>query len=394
MEITIRNTPLRGEVTAPPSKSDAHRALICAALSDSPTDIAIGAGGTDIGATVDCLASLGARIARSGDSAHVEPISRMAAGPLLDCAESASTLRFLLPVAAAVADRAEFTGRGRLAQRPIEALLSAMGKNGCASDSSRIPLRLSGGLHAGRFELPGNISSQFISGLLMALPILDSDSQIVLTTPLESAAYVDMTINTLRRFGVEVCGAADGYTVKGKQRFHSPGVYTVEGDWSAAAYFIVANAIGGYVSILGTNPYSAQPDREIVRLMRDFPDSIDVSAFPDLFPALAVRACAKRGDTLLRNAGRLRIKESDRIAETARLIGSLGGRAEELPDALLVRGSGRLCGGKADSAGDHRIAMAAGIAAAICESPVTITGAESVEKSYPAFWDELERLAR
>lgn len=392
MEVTVKNVPLRGRVAAPPSKSDAHRALICAALAGAPTQILMQGGNEDIEATVRCLTALGARIAENTRGIRVAPVSGMAETPLLDCGESGSTLRFLLPVAAAVAEKSRFTGSGRLPGRPIGGLLEALSANGCVPSAPALPLTLSGKLKAGKFDIPGNVSSQFVSGLLMALPLLDGDSRIELKSPLESSAYVDMTINTLKRFGVGVFPGAGRYTAPGRQRFCSPSAYRVEGDWSGASFFLVAGAIGGKVDVGGLNESSAQPDRAILNFLDELPDKIDVSAFPDLFPVLAVRACAKRGDTILCGAARLRIKESDRVKTTCRLIRDLGGAAEEFEDSLLIHGTGRLRGGTAHSENDHRIAMTAGIAAGICEGPVTITGAEAVNKSYPAFWEELKKL--
>lgn len=393
MDVTVKNVPLRGHITAPPSKSDAHRALIFAALADAPTEIGLGEIGEDIAATIRCLTALGTEIERQGGSLLVTPASGAAAQPLFDCGESGSTLRFLLPVAAAISDKARFIGSGKLPQRPIGPLVSSLRAGGCAASSDTLPLELTGRLKAGVFELPGNVSSQFVSGLLMALPLLNGLSRIVISGPLESAAYADMTVSTLTSFGIELRALPDGYEVDGIQAFRSPGLYAVESDWSGAAFFMAANALGGSVEISGLNYASLQPDRAILELTRALPDSLDVSGFPDLFPVLSIMACAKRTDTLLHGAARLRLKESDRIRETARLIRDLGGSAQERDDALLIHGSGRLRGGITHSAGDHRIAMSAAVAAAICDSPVTIQGAEAADKSFPSFWEALSGLA-
>lgn len=392
MEVVVKNVPLCGGITVPASKSDAHRALICASLADRPTLVCFTGTNEDIEATVRALSALGAHFRPAADGVEVLPISKRADAPVLDCGESGSTLRFLLPVAAAVADSPEFSGEGRLPARPIGELLTQMGKNGVTARGDGLPLALSGRLRSGDFELSGDTSSQFISGLLMALPLLAGDSLIRLTTPLESSSYVDMTVKTLQSFGVELRRTESGYEIPGGQRFRSPGQYDVEGDWSGGAYFITAGAIGGSVEVGGLSHTSLQPDRAIAALAKELPEKLDVSGFPDLFPILAVLACGREGETLLCGAKRLRIKESDRIFETARFITELGGSVREKPDALHIFGTGSLAGGVTHSANDHRIAMSAAIAAGICRKPVTICGAEAVNKSFPTFWREISRL--
>ncbi|MCL2343797.1 MAG: 3-phosphoshikimate 1-carboxyvinyltransferase [Firmicutes bacterium] len=423
MDKTIPSGPRRGRVTAPPSKSDAHRALICAALCGAnpvgdgtptlPTVLKLGALNADIEATVRCLEALGVGVTRGDGTLTITPQSAgpqpiRPVSPLLDCGESGATLRLMLPVATLLADNPRFIGAGRLPERPNAPLLDAMAANGCFSDSSTLPLTLSGTLRSGIYMLPGDVSSQYVSGLLLALSAVPGESEIRLTSPLESAAYVDMTIRTLSRFGVSVQRTVNneqlttGYQLVGTRRagggapysgqLSSPGTYIVEGDWSGAACFVALNALGGDVTVDGLDMESAQPDRAILHLAEELPETLDISAFPDLFPVLSVLACEKIGTTTFTGGRRLRIKESDRIAATARLIAALGGRCEERPDALAVFGTGRLRGGIADSENDHRIAMAAAVAAAICQEPVTVRGAEAVNKSYPGFWDDLEGL--
>lgn len=393
MDKLVLPGPRRGVVAAPPSKSDAHRALICAALSRAPAVLRLGALNGDIRATLRCLEALGVKITRGADTLTVAPQTARPSSPVLDCGESGSTLRFLLPAATLLCDRPRFVGEGRLPERPIGPLLEAMARNGCVSDSPRLPLTLTGALRAGVYPLPGNISSQYVSGLLMALAAVPGESELRLSSPLESAAYADMTIRTLSRFGVAVRQTAGAYQLSTVScQLSSPGVYGVEGDWSGAAFFIALDALGGEVRVTGLDGQSAQPDRAIAALARALPEALDVSAFPDLFPVLSILACGKTGVTVLGGASRLRLKESDRVAAAANLIAALGGRCEQGPDSLTVYGTGRLKGGEAESENDHRVAMVAAVAAAICEKPVLVRGAEAVDKSYPAFWDDLERL--
>jgi len=410
MVIQITPAPLAGAIPAIPSKSDAHRLLICAALSDGPTELALSQSSQDIDATVNCLRALGAGVERTEGGLRVSPIEKVPGFPALDCGESGSTLRFLLPVAAALCDRARFTGRGRLPERPLSPLIEALSAHGVRFDAEKLPLTVTGRLQSGRFPLSGGVSSQFVTGLLLALPALAGDSEIHLTTPLQSAPYVDITLHALNRFGIAVERSGNGFFVPGGQRFCSPGAVKVEGDWSNAAFFLCAGAISGEVAVTGLNLCSPQGDRRIVELLRRFGAEvaesensvtvrrssltgceIDIDETPDLLPVLAVVAAFAKGETRFVNAARLRLKESDRLASTAQLINALGGEAKELPDGLIVRGK-KPVGGRVHSFHDHRIAMAAAVAAAGCEKPVIIEDAGAAAKSYPAFYADYAEL--
>ncbi|MGI6151104.1 MAG: 3-phosphoshikimate 1-carboxyvinyltransferase [Christensenellales bacterium] len=410
MNVTVTPAPLGGTIAAIPSKSDAHRLMICAALADKPTELALSQSSEDIDATIGCLRALGAKLEWVGSSLRISPIETPASFPILDCGESGSTLRFLLPVAAALCQQAQFIGSGRLPERPLSQLIAALKPHGVAFSAEKLPLITTGRLQSGEFTLPGNVSSQYVTGLLLALPMLSGDSRITLTTLLESAAYVDITLSALEKFGVAVQRQKDGFFIPGGRRFRSPGKAEVEGDWSNAAFFLCAGAIGGEVSVTGLNPASPQGDRRIVSLLRRFGArieesengitakrsrligcEIDINETPDLLPALAVVAAFSQGETRFVNAARLRLKESDRLTSTASLINALGGSATELPSGLVVRGK-KLTGGYADSFRDHRIAMAAAVAAVGCEQPVIIAGAECAAKSYPAFYRDFCKL--
>lgn len=410
MEVQIIPAPLHGAIRAIPSKSDAHRLLICAALADVPTQFTLPQSSADIEATMNCLRALGAEITREGDSVMVAPIRSVPENPLLDCGESGSTLRFLLPVAAALCGRVRFTGQGRLPDRPIGELKSAMEAHGVSFSADQLPFTLSGRLSGGAYSLPGNVSSQYITGLLLAMPRLDGDSTLTLTTKLESAAYVDITLHTLRRFGITVQTGGATYTVPGGQKFLSPVRAELDGDWSNAAFFLAAGALASPVTVSGLNLNSPQGDQEILNLLRRFGAAvtargtaitvspaplygfnIDMSGIPDALPVLAAVAACANGETRFTNAARLRLKESDRLAATAAMLRALGGYAEELPDGLIVRGAA-LTGGTVDGCNDHRIVMAAAIAAIRCNGTVTITGTEAVRKSYPAFFEDYIRL--
>ena len=409
MNIVIEPSPLKGEIAAIPSKSVAHRMLICAALADGPTTLRIPKTSDDIDATADCLRALGAAITVNNEDYIVEPIAQIENIPLLDCGESGSTLRFLLPVAAAAADRCRFDGHGRLPERPLSDLTDAMKEHGVSFDGEKLPFTIGGRLRGGIYRLPGNVSSQYITGLLLALPLCEEDSVIELTTALESASYIDITLSVLKTFGITVHCERNRYIIQGKQVFRSPGTLPVEGDWSNAAFFLTAAALNNDIAMTGLNPNSAQGDRKIIALLEQLGAvtqkdngrltlrsddlkgcTIDIQDTPDLLPVLSVAAAFAQGETTFINAARLRLKESDRLASSAAMIENLGGRAEVGEDELTVYGTG-LIGGTVESCNDHRIAMSAAVAATRCSKPVTILNAEAVKKSYPGFYNDYNK---
>ena len=411
--VILSPSRLSGEVTVPPSKSAAHRAILCAALSRGICHIHNVAQSNDIDMTIGAIQSLGAETERLGSALTVDARHLFSDSPVeIDCGESGSTLRFLIPVAAAGGVSARFTGHGRLPQRPIGIYLDCLPPAGvsCRTEGG-LPLSIQGQLQPGVFSLPGNISSQFITGLLLALPLLDGDSRIQLTSPLESAGYVDMTLEMLYQFGVQISRDADGYSIPGNQRY-LPCDCTVEGDWSQAAFFLAAGALGEKpLTIRGLSLSSTQGDQEAARLFRRFGAEvledescvtviphplrgidIDASQIPDLVPILAVTGALAEGVTRITGAARLCIKESDRLTAIADGIRRLGGKVEELPDGLILTGVPTFLGGKAEGYNDHRIVMALSIAALCSQTTVELTDAQSICKSYPNFFDDYKRL--
>ena len=383
----VRPGALSGRVEAIVSKSAAHRALMLSALSDSPTHISPEAHSDDIDATLSCLSALGASYETIPGGFLIKPGAFPPCGAA-DCRESGSTLRFLIPLAAALGEPTRFSGRGRLPDRPLGPLVETLTAHGCAFDGDKLPFTLSGRLTGGDFLLPGDVSSQFITGLLMALP-LAGGGRIHLTTLLESTGYVRMTVSAMARFGVRVLKNVDGWTVPAA-RYRSPGALAVEGDWSNAAFFLAAGA-----QVDGLDEESAQPDRAIRDMLAAFKAerrALDVRETPDLLPILAVVAALTPGETRFSGAARLRIKESDRLRAMAEGIRAIGGDCDELPDGLFVRCARMPEGGTVDAANDHRIAMAFAIAGTRCRGPVTILGAEAVNKSYPTFFEDFNRL--
>ena len=389
MDITITPKKLSGNVTAIPSKSQAHRLLICAAFADAPTVLHCPETNRDMDATAGCLRSLGADIRRTERGYLVKPVETLPDTAILNCQDSGSTLRFLLPVVGALGVDALFQLEGRLPQRPLSPLWEEMERMGCRlSRPSETTLRCQGRLQAGNYTISGGVSSQFITGLLLACSRIPGESSIEITGKLESAPYVTMTLKAMEQFGISV----QNYHVFGGQPFHSPGELTVEGDWSNGAFFLAAKALGSQVEVENLCPDSPQGDRAAATLLPNLKDylTIDASHIPDLVPILAVTAAANRGGKFT-GIARLRLKESDRVESVKEMIQNLGGKAEADENTLTVFGTG-LTGGRVDAKNDHRIAMSAAIAATVCREPVTILGAECVRKSYPQFFEEYRKL--
>ena len=397
MKATIYPTSLSGDIQAIASKSQAHRLLICAALADRDTVLRCPTLSADITATADCLRGLGASIAYADGVFSISPIREKPASAAIDCGESGSTLRFLLPVVCALGVETTIRMHGRLPERPLSPLWEELEAHGAIlTRPTADTLAVSGTLKPGEYTIAANISSQFISGLLFALPLLGGGSTLRLTGAFESASYVDMTLRALKKFGIDWQPGDRRYTLPDGAAFLSPGEAHVEGDWSNGAFWIVADRIcGGTLNILGLDPDSPQGDKAAEKAsLRIAAGSavIDCQDIPDLVPVLSVLASVSPGQTRFINAGRLRIKESDRLATTTALLAALGAEVQELPDGLVVTGKPHLTVGEVDSANDHRIAMSAAIAALACTGPVVLHGAQAVNKSYPAFWTDYIRL--
>ncbi|NCB62081.1 MAG: 3-phosphoshikimate 1-carboxyvinyltransferase [Clostridia bacterium] len=383
MNMKLKPARLGGAITPPPSKSQAHRVLIAAALADGESKLSNLASSQDILATKRCLEAL------------KTPSPEL---PLLDCGESGSTLRFLLPLSLVLRGGGVFTGQGRLMERPMEPYAAMCAEKGIFLSQKDRLCTVKGTLKAGRFSMAGNVSSQFVTGLLYALPLLEGNSELVLTTRLESRGYADMTLDTLRRFGVRADYDGDRrFSIPGGQRYQPTDV-TVEADYSQAAFFCAANAMGNSVEIRNLNPDSVQGDRVILscyeRLSKPGKVVLDVSQCPDLVPALALQAALRDGwVTKLCNAGRLRMKESDRLCSVTSELGRLGADIIQSGDSLVIRGLAGFHGGvAAQSHNDHRIAMMLGIAATRADAPIILMDAGCVAKSYPGFWTDYASL--
>lgn len=420
-QIDITPKKLQGTLAIPPSKSVSHRAIMCAALAPGTSRITNVLLSDDITATSDAMAQLGAQITYEKEpSGRYTLIIRgteriQARGITVDCIESGSTLRFLIPLMALDAEDARVIGRGRLAERPMQPYYDMFEEQAITyvkeAEGLELPLRFTGTLKPGSFRLDGSISSQFITGLLFALPLLDGDSEIIITTTLESRPYVDITLDVLQNFGIQVENHDyERFVIAGNQHYQARD-YRVEGDYSQGAFWLVAGILGGGFYCKDLKKDACQGDKAIIDIIRRMKGTvieredgyearpsktegavIDVSQCPDLVPVLAVLAGASRGTTEIINAGRLRYKESDRLKAMRDVLEVLGVEVEEHPEGLTITGRPEFGHGVVDSCNDHRIAMASAVASFCCDGTLSIKGAESVRKSYPDFWEDFQAM--
>lgn len=409
MNITLDNKILSGNITAISSKSHAHRALICASLSHGVSKIKCDNLSKDIEATADCLRGLGADIEYKDKIFTVTKIDILKAKSLIDCGESGSTLRFLLPIIGSLGLNVDIKMHGRLPLRPLFPLDREMQKNGCKLERNGDILKISGKLKPADYEIEGNISSQFVSGLLFALPIIGGNSRIIIKGKFESYSYVLLTQAVLKNFGIEYRFENNVFELV-KSEYKSENS-VVEGDWSNAAFWLCAGALSEKgITVENLNFDSVQGDKKIIDVLKSFGAdvaidrtsatvkkaelksiNVDASDIPDLVPIIALTACNAKGDTIITNAERLRIKESDRIKTVVELITNLGGKVKETVDGMIITGT-PLIGGTVNSHNDHRIAMTAAVASQICTDYITIIDANAVSKSYPQFYRDFENL--
>lgn len=414
---TIQPTRLSGRVKVPPSKSMAHRAIICAALAEGRSIVENVAFSDDILATMEGMRRLGARIEDlGGGTLAVDGIGQgqaICGLPEIDCKESGSTLRFLIPVALGLARGARFTGQGNLGKRPLDVYTKIFDEQGIETQAQGplLDLQVSGQLRAGTFSMRGDVSSQFITGLLFILPLMAEDSELVITTHMESKSYVDMTLSVLADFGIRVKNEAyRRFAIPGGQKYRA-GRYRVEGDFSQAAFFLCAGAMGSAVQVEDVKRDSLQGDSAVLDILQRMGAKvcwedgavrcraealcavdIDASQCPDIIPVVSAAAALCKGKTTIRNAGRLRIKECDRLHAIFAELTKLGARIKEREDSLEIEGVERFAGGTVWSHKDHRIAMMLAIAATRAEGPVVIEDWECVSKSYPNFFEDYSML--
>lgn len=418
MDIRIIPRALAGTVQAPSSKSMTHRELICAALAAGESVVDNVSPSKDIEATIRCMAALGARIEETASAFPGRRAYRTAGGlakrdgPVTcACGESGSTLRFLIPIGLYSGNCCVFTGEGRLGERPLAPYFRLFDEKGIGyAAADGLPLTAEGTLTPGRYVLPGDVSSQFFSGLLFVLPLLPGDSELRAATPVESESYIGMTVDAMARHGVRVDRTEAGWRIPGGQRYR-PGRFAVEGDWSQGAFWLAAGLLGEDIAVTGLPAASPQGDRVVADILRRMGGAlearegalcaaasetrgtvIDAEDCPDLVPVLTALAAVSRGRTEIVHAARVRLKECDRLHAMAAELTKLGARIEEQPDGLVIDGVETLSGGVVDGWNDHRVAMALAAVSSRCAGTLTITGAECVAKSYPAFWRDFRSL--
>jgi len=398
--IAVHPSKLSGEIIVPPSKSAAHRALICAHLAEGESKISNIALSEDIKATLTALNTLGAAVKTEKDTVYVSGGygEKKFLNKDIFCNESGSTLRFIIPILLAYGGEFCLTGAGRLMERPLDDYYKIFDEKNISYKKQDNKLFISGKLTPGKYYLSGDVSSQYISGLLFALPLLEGDSEIVITTPIESIGYIDMTIEMLSKFGVEIEKTEDyrNYKISGNQSY-KPQNITVEGDYSQAAFYLVANELGNNVDVKGLKENSTQGDKKILEIIDEMRinkpvHTIDVSQIPDLVPILSILAAKTSGTTHIIGAKRLRLKESDRLHTVYLELKKLGVDIKENNESLEITGPNEFTGAITDSHNDHRIAMSLAIASTCAEDMVTICGADSVKKSYGDFWDKFKGL--
>ncbi len=413
MTAVLKPVVLGGSLAAIPSKSNVHRLLICAGLADRPSSLLCPVVSEDIEATTRCLAALGAKVRTNEGIISIWPVRQgKDFSTVLDPGESGSTYRFFTPLASALGASAKFSLHGKLPSRPMEPLWNEMERHNVSiSGRGTASPSISGRLTPGEYRVRGDISSQFFTGLLFALPLLDGDSRVSVLGRLDSASYIDMTLESLRAFSVKIFRDGQDFIVPGNQKYIAPKKLAAEGDWSNSAFWLCAGAARGRVAVSGLKQFSRQGDKAILKILHRMGAqiscgngkvivesrplngcTIDVGGTPDLVPALAVAAAAARGTTRILNAGRLRLKESDRIESLCAALKALGGRAYSHIDSIIIEGTGSLRGGTVDACGDHRIAMFAAAASVLCSDRVKIIGADAVNKSYPGFFDDFAAL--
>lgn len=413
-QITIQSKKINGTVHVPPSKSMAHRAIICASLAKGRSTITHIDYSKDIEATIEAMKALGTIIIKHDDYLEIDGMTTFMKNKIdIDCCESGSTLRFMIPLSIAYASQAHFTGEGRLGERPLDIYYDIFDRQGVAYlyQENVLDLYIKGKLKADEFHMPGDVSSQFISGLMFALPLMEEDSKIIMTSTLESKGYIDLTIQMLNLYGIEIINHDyKEFIIPGQQQYIAKD-YHVEADFSQAAFYLCAGALGNDVVLKGLNLDSFQGDKVVIDILKKMgckllevkdghiikADNLkavdfDGSQCPDIIPVLSLVCALSEGTSTISSLARLRIKECDRLTASVEVINQLGGSAQVQGDDMVIEGVKELQGGSVSSYNDHRMAMMEAIASTVCKNQILIDNKECVAKSYPNFWEDFRQL--
>lgn len=413
-QITIQSKKINGTVHVPPSKSMAHRAIICASLAKGRSTITHIDYSKDIEATIEAMKALGTIIIKHDDYLEIDGMTTFMKNKIdIDCCESGSTLRFMIPLSIAYASQAHFTGEGRLGERPLDIYYDIFDRQGVAYlyQENVLDLYIKGKLKADEFHMPGDVSSQFISGLMFALPLMEEDSKIIMTSTLESKGYIDLTIQMLNLYGIEIINHDyKEFIILGQQQYIAKD-YHVEADFSQAAFYLCAGALGNDVVLKGLNLDSFQGDKVVIDILKKMgckllevkdghiikADNLkavdfDGSQCPDIIPVLSLVCALSEGTSTISSLARLRIKECDRLTASVEVINQLGGSAQVQGDDMVIEGVKELQGGSVSSYNDHRMAMMEAIASTVCKNQILIDNKECVAKSYPNFWEDFRQL--
>lgn len=415
MKLELIPSKLAGDIVIPPSKSLAHRGIIAASLATGKSKITNLNFSNDITITTDAMKGLGVDIEVFEDYEIIngkEKLKRI--NKVIDCGESGSTIRFMIPISLLADGEVTFVGEGKLPTRPLGVFHKIFNEQGIEYNhgETELPITINGKLSSGKYEVRGDISSQFITGLLYTLPKLDGESEIIITTKLESKGYIDLTLDILNRFGIKIINENyEKFIIPGNQEYKAHN-YRVEGDFSQIAFWLVAGLLNDGMNCFGMNPNSLQGDKAIIEILRSMGADItikkdvisttgkqttgtiiDLSQCPDLGPIVTVLASLSKGETRIINSSRLRIKESDRITSMTTELNKLGANIIETEDGMIIQGVKILKGGvEVDAWNDHRVAMALAVASSKCEKGIVLTGANAVNKSYPNFWNDFKML--
>ena len=406
----IKPRLMGGTIKAIPSKSYAHRIMLCAMLSNMQTQIAGNYESKDMEATLSCVQALGSKVKIQNNVLYLSPDKKRPNSAILDCIESGSTVRFILPIVAALGIEATVNGKEGLQKRPLKDLVDVLRDHGEIIDSETLPINMKGKITPGIYKIRGDVSSQYITGLLLALPLLDADSEIVIEGELVSKKYIDITLDVQKSFGINIIQSETGFQIPGNQKYVAPKKMVVQGDWSNAAFWLSLGALNNDIEITGLSLETQQGDREILQILMEMGAkvlikndsifvkksklrsvSLDMKNIPDLAPIVSILMANAEGISIMKNIDRLKIKETDRLQAIIETLQKMGVKCRYQDNELSILG-GSICAFSNGSYNDHRMVMMQAVAASIADGECIIDGIEAKDKSYPSFFVDYKAL--